>query len=231
MTSIIIGVDENAWGCIAGPLIVTAAAFTETAMKYLVCKDSKMYKGKCPAKGMARDASQDTPHCLAAAVVEVHADTMTSVGYYQSKRHAFQAAVARVRQRLSPRYPLAIVDGNDPLGVPHSRAVVKADASIRAVAYASVIGKLVQKTCMSAIDRLYPQFGFSYHAGYGSPKHILAIEAHGIIPGVHRRKIVCSMLRGHTLATLNACDCSTIVPRSLINPPDPQGLLAFMECR
>ena len=53
-------------------------------------------------------------------------------------------------------------------------------------ASASVVAKLARDRYMGMLARLYPEYGFERHVGYGTAAHRAAMEAHGLTP-VHRR--------------------------------------------
>lgn len=42
---------------------------------------------------------------------------------------------------------------------------------------------------MIEYDKIYPEYGFAKHKGYGTSEHILAIKKYGLCP-IHRRSFV-----------------------------------------
>jgi ribonuclease HII len=86
---------------------------------------------------------------------------------------------------LSPQRVL--VDGlhSPQLGVP-VRAVVRGDATVAAIAAASILAKVARDAEMRALHRLHPQYGFDRHKGYPTVAHLSALRAHGV-SAVHRR--------------------------------------------
>jgi ribonuclease HII len=64
--------------------------------------------------------------------------------------------------------------------------VVKGDRKCFFIASASIIAKVVRDRMMDVCDRLYPQYGFSRHKGYGTQEHKRAIASYGPSP-LHRR--------------------------------------------
>jgi ribonuclease HII len=55
----------------------------------------------------------------------------------------------------------------------------KADSYVPSVMMAANIAKHLRDTYMMEQSRVYPAYGFDNHAGYGTPKHIEALNAHG----------------------------------------------------
>ena len=84
----------------------------------------------------------------------------------------------------------ALVDGNrmPPLEIP-GETVVKGDAQCASIAAASILAKVSRDRLLEEWDRLYPQYGFAKHKGYGTKAHYEAIQAHGILP-IHRRSFL-----------------------------------------
>jgi ribonuclease HII len=67
--------------------------------------------------------------------------------------------------------------------------LVHGDALSYSIAAASIIAKVTRDRDMSALDLLYPQYGFARHKGYGTPDHINALKAFGPCPA-HRRSFI-----------------------------------------
>jgi ribonuclease HII len=63
---------------------------------------------------------------------------------------------------------------------------VKGDARSYSIAGASVLAKVTRDRLMKEFERLYPGYGFAEHKGYGTPRHLAAIQALGPCP-IHRR--------------------------------------------
>ena len=67
--------------------------------------------------------------------------------------------------------------------------IIKGDAKSISIGAASIIAKVTRDQMMEEYDRLYPQYGFSGHKGYGSKEHIEAIKAYGPCP-IHRKTFI-----------------------------------------
>merc|ERR1719379_626866 len=53
------------------------------------------------------------------------------------------------------------------------------DAKVYCIAAASIIAKVTRDRLMHALDAEWPQYGFSVHKGYPTPKHVSAIAKYG----------------------------------------------------
>ena len=77
------------------------------------------------------------------------------------------------------------------LGV-DTTSIIKGDLKSITISAASIIAKVTRDRMMEELDKKYPMYGFKDNAGYGTKKHIEAIEKYGIIKE-HRKtfKPVC----------------------------------------
>jgi ribonuclease HII len=64
--------------------------------------------------------------------------------------------------------------------------LIDGDARSYSVAAASIVAKVERDRLMRELDQLYPQYGFRDNMGYGTPRHLAAIDQYGPSP-VHRR--------------------------------------------
>lgn len=77
-----------------------------------------------------------------------------------------------------------IIDGKP--HVPGALATPKGDTFIPAVMAASIIAKVYRDGIMVELASKYPAYDFEQNKGYGTPKHLAAINQHGI-SAVHRK--------------------------------------------
>jgi ribonuclease HII len=68
--------------------------------------------------------------------------------------------------------------------VPHE-TVVKGDSLSFSIAAASILAKVARDRYIEEADKLYPQYGFALHKGYGTKAHLEAIAKFGPCP-IHR---------------------------------------------
>ena len=84
--------------------------------------------------------------------------------------------------------PLVLVDGPHLVKGLNLRqiAVVDGDAKSLNIAAASIVAKVARDKYMETLDKLYPQYGFAAHKGYGTAAHLEALRKYGPCPQ-HRR--------------------------------------------
>jgi ribonuclease HII len=106
-------------------------------------------------------------------------------GMAAALRATFKKAIDEIDRQL-PGINTVLIDGN-PLGIDsREKTVVKGDAKCASIAAASIIAKVERDAIMVEYASQYPEYGFESCKGYGSQKHMAAIEAHGLTP-IHRR--------------------------------------------
>ena len=97
------------------------------------------------------------------------------------------AAMNRALTALDPLPDFALVDGFSIPGcvIPHKR-IVKGDRLSLSIAAASIIAKVTRDRMMEEFDKRYPEYGFARHKGYGTRRHLDALEKFGPCP-IHRK--------------------------------------------
>lgn len=70
--------------------------------------------------------------------------------------------------------------------MPFQRAIKKGDRLSISIAAASIVAKVARDRMMVEYDRLYPEYGFGQHKGYGCAMHLAALSRYGPSP-IHRR--------------------------------------------
>jgi ribonuclease HII len=85
---------------------------------------------------------------------------------------------------IEPDYLL--IDGFHLPNVTQPQApVAGGDTQSCSIAAAAVVARTVRDEYMIEMDRLYPQYGFASHKGYGTPEHRAALARYGPCP-IHR---------------------------------------------
>jgi ribonuclease HII len=116
-------------------------------------------------------------------IAEVDAAVIDEINILQATHRAMNDALAK----LNPQPPHALVDGHPvkTLSVPQT-AIVKGDARSYSIAAASVLAKVTRDRLMLEFHTQFPEYGFAGHKGYGTAKHLAAIEKFGASP-IHRK--------------------------------------------
>ena len=79
-----------------------------------------------------------------------------------------------------------LFDGNSTFGVDNITTMVKADTKIAEVSAASILAKVTHDREIVEMAKLYPEYGFEKHKGYGTKAHMEALLKHDRCP-IHRK--------------------------------------------
>jgi ribonuclease HII len=176
---LVAGVDEAGRGPLAGPVVAAAVMLPDD-----FCGEGFDDSKKLSAARRESLFLVLTSHARVSwATGEATVEEIDRLNILRATHLAMARAVAAL-----PREPgHALVDGRPVRGlpVPHT-AVVGGDGLSVSIAAASIIAKVTRDRLMAELDKIYPQYGFARHKGYGVPGHLDALRRHGPSPA-HRR--------------------------------------------
>jgi ribonuclease HII len=175
----VIGADEVGLGSLAGPLITCAVAVPEDWEPPHGLRDSK--KMGYALRETVYKSLYELPMCISVASNEV-IDEM-GIGMMLTAAHT------QAIRELLQYYPDAdvILDGNRRLPeLPRIRCVPKADSKFPAVMAAACIAKVNRDHIMIGYAKQYPSYGFDSSMGYGTERHLNALNRLGPCH-IHRR--------------------------------------------
>jgi len=190
---LVAGVDEAGRGPLAGP-VVAAAVILDPSVPIEGVADSKALTA--PQREQLHD--RIWAHALSVGVGVASVEEIDQINILQATLAAMQRAVAALR--LRPQ--LVRVDGNRLPTLPvRAEAIVGGDATVAAIAAASIVAKVMRDRLMDEAHAAYPAYGFDRHRGYGTPQHLQALRSLGPTPW-HRRSFapVAQVLRERGLA-------------------------------
>ncbi|MGW8312260.1 MAG: ribonuclease HII [Desulfuromonadales bacterium] len=172
------GIDEAGRGPLAGPVVAAAVILPEN-FELSGLNDSKQLS----EKQRNRLYPLIRERALAIGVGVSRADEIDRLNILQATLQGMSRAV----QRLSVTPDYLLVDGITPVPIGiQQKTIKKGDCRSLSIAAASVIAKVVRDRIMVAYDRLFPEYGFAGHKGYGSQLHREAVARHGPC-ACHRR--------------------------------------------
>lgn len=134
---------------------------------------------------------------------------------------AMHVALGQIQTLVKPTYLL--VDGCDAFwfDYPHS-SVIRGDSLEPAIAAASIIAKVTRDRLMKEQARIWPQYGFEAHKGYGSELHMEALKVHGACP-LHRQSFLRKFFERELSAKRSLKDL--MVTRLVASTPTPTAPL------
>ena len=120
---------------------------------------------------------------IAVGTALIDAQTIDRVNIYQATINGMYEAIFSLRPE--PQEVLIDAVPLDKLPMP-SASIIKGDAKSASIAAASIIAKVTRDRLMDEYDKVYPEYGFAQHKGYGTAQHIEALKKYGPCP-IHRR--------------------------------------------
>lgn len=179
---LIIGTDEAGRGPLAGPVVAAAVVLRRPQREILLdlgLRDSKkLSEPRREALFRAMISLGVLWRAQAASPERIERMNILQASLWAMRRSVMALPVEADR---------VIVDGNRLIAdLPFDqRALVGADDLVPAVAAASIVAKVLRDRVMTALDRLYPQWGLARHKGYGTAAHREALRRLGLSP-IHR---------------------------------------------
>lgn len=175
----ICGIDEAGRGPLAGPVVIAGVIMPAESMIEGVNDSKKVSEKK---RELLYDKIIEEAESYSVAIIGQ--DVIDDINIL----NATKQGVTNVVKGLDLRPDLIIIDALqhiDTDGVLYD-SIVKGDAKCYSIAAASIIAKVTRDRIMREWDKVYPQYGFVQHKGYGTAKHIQAIKEYGLCP-IHRR--------------------------------------------
>ena len=175
---IVCGVDEAGRGPLAGP-VVAAAVILDPARPIEGLDDSKALSAKKRDALYPLIVERARAYCIASASVE-EIDSLNIL-------HATMLAMKRAVEGLAVVPTLAQIDGNRcPTLSVRSEAIIGGDALVPGISAASILAKVTRDRMLVELHEQFPVYGFNVHSGYGTAKHLAALQEHG--PCEHHRR-------------------------------------------
>lgn len=174
---LICGVDEAGRGPLAGP-VCAAAVILPPHVEIPGLNDSKKLSDKRRRELFPIIKEQ----ALAYGIAFADHKEIDEINILQATYLAMERAISKLQ--IKPE--AAIIDGNraKDFGLP-VETVVHGDSRSASIAAASILAKVTRDDYMLEQAKVYPQYGFEIHKGYGTKAHYAALEAHGACP-IHR---------------------------------------------
>lgn len=175
----IVGVDEVGAGPLAGPVVAAAVMLDaqkilDTVSAWWGLDDSK----RVSKRRRHSLASQIWQHAAKVSIGSCSAAEIDASNIFCAGLEAMRRAVSQLG--ISAAHTAVLVDARViPGGRWRQQAVVGGDRLCASVAAASIVAKVWRDAWMQTLGSHQLQYGFEAHAGYGTPKHLDALQAHG----------------------------------------------------
>ena len=178
----ICGIDEAGRGPLAGPVVVAGVIMPKDSMIEGVNDSKKVSEKK---RELLYDKIIEEAISYSVSIIDY--DVIDEINIL----NATKKGVTEVVKGLDTKPNLIIIDALehiDTCGIPYD-SIIKGDAKCYSIGAASIIAKVTRDRIMREWDKVYPQYGFAKHKGYGTAMHILAIKEYGPCP-IHKKTFI-----------------------------------------
>ena len=175
----IAGIDEVGRGCLAGAVVAAAVILDLSKPLPEGLNDSK----KLSEKKRRQIDLEIRETAIAFSIAQVEAEEIDRINILQATKKAMRLAI----ENLQPKAEFLLIDAVQlkEITTPQ-KAIIKGDTISASIAAASIIAKTYRDNLMREFDKIYPEYGFVNHVGYGTKAHFEAIRQHGACP-LHRK--------------------------------------------
>lgn len=178
----IAGIDEAGRGPLAGPVVVASVILPQDSIIEGINDSKKVSEAK-------REKLYDIiiNEAISYGVGIIYQDEIDEINILQATKKGLTEAIKQME--IKPNIIMVdALSGIDTLGIPY-KSIIKGDAKCYSIAAASIIAKVTRDRIMREWDKVYPEYGFGSHKGYGTAKHIAAIREFGPCP-IHRKTFI-----------------------------------------
>ena len=172
------GIDEAGRGPLAGPVVAASVVFSKGSFLESA-KDSKKLSEK--KRNIVFKEIYETAASVGVGIVNEETIDRENI------LEATYMAMRRSIYKLSINPDIVIIDGKDAkIGEYEQESIVKGDSLSFTIASASIVAKVTRDRMMMEYDKVFPNYGFASHKGYGTKYHLEAIKENGA-SCIHRK--------------------------------------------
>ncbi len=177
------GIDEAGRGPLAGP-VVSACVIMPLDEDNLIegVDDSK----KLSAKKRDKLFDEIKEKAIAYHVSVVSENVIDEINILEATKQSMRECV----EKISIKPDALLIDAVNLSGIGVDVfPIIHGDALSYSIASASILAKVTRDRIMEEYDKVYPEYGFAKHKGYGTKAHIEALKAHGSCK-IHRKTFI-----------------------------------------
>ena len=166
------GIDEAGRGPLAGDLVMAGVILTNDIEGLM---DSKVLSEKKREELYPLIIENSLHHIISFSPQQIDKDGLS---------YCLGKGLESIQEEL--KADIYLFDGNQTFGVLGINTMVKADGKIPEVSAASILAKVTHDRTIIEASKIYKDYGFEKHKGYGTKAHIEAIKEYGFCK-IHRR--------------------------------------------
>jgi ribonuclease HII len=170
--NVIVGMDEAGRGPLAGPLVIACVILEKGYENELINDSKKLSKKK---RELLYEEIQKVATYIGVKVIDEA--TIDKLNIYAATKKGMEDLIREIPFKVD----VVLVDAmkielKDMIVNP----LIHGDALSTSIAAASIIAKVTRDRMMYEIDKEFPMYDFKSNKGYGTKKHMEAIDTYGI---------------------------------------------------
>lgn len=190
----IIGIDEVGRGPLAGPIAIGAFKMPVgfSAKGFGRIKDSKKLLPKVREEIFAKLQKLKRNKIVDYSVCFESAKRIDKIHIARTIKNCIKESLKNLKTKTAEC--IILLDGGLKASkiYKNQKTIIGGDRKERAIAFASIVAKVLRDRRMNEISKKYPQYGFEIHKGYGTKMHCELIKKNGLCP--EHRKYFCKNL-------------------------------------
>ena len=168
----IAGIDEVGRGPLVGPVVTAAVILPKDFYDERINDSKKLTEKK---RELLYDVIME--NAVSVGIGISSEDVIDDINILEATKKAMIEAV----NNLSVKPEHLLIDAVKlNVDIPQT-SIIKGDAKSESIAAASIIAKVTRDRMMIELDKKHPEYDFKHNKGYGTKKHIEAIEKYGIL--------------------------------------------------
>ena len=186
---IIAGIDEAGRGPLAGP-VVAACVVLDKDKEILFINDSKKLSEK--KRDLLYDEIIDKAFAFGVGVVNEKVIDEINIleATHIAMKEAYENANKMYQKKYNKNISMLFVDALKIKNVEVKQvSIIHGDALSISIAAASIVAKVTRDRMMIEYDKIYKEYGFMKHKGYGTKQHIEMLKKIGPCE-IHRRSFL-----------------------------------------
>ena len=168
----IAGIDEVGRGPLVGPVVTAAVILPKDFYDERINDSKKLTEKK---RELLYDVIME--NAVSVGIGISSEDVIDDINILEATKKAMIEAI----NNLSVKPDHLLIDAVKlNVDIPQT-SIIKGDAKSESIAAASIIAKVTRDRMMIELDKEHPEYDFKHNKGYGTKKHIEAIEKYGIL--------------------------------------------------
>ena len=186
--NLVAGVDEAGRGPLAGPVVCACVIMPMEKDKIIAeINDSKKLSAK------KREILFDKIKQIAIdyKIKFVDEKIIDEINILNATKMGMENCIIALNQKPE----IVLIDAVKGLNIPYeSESIIHGDALSYNIAAASILAKVSRDRYMEEMDKIYPEYNFAKHKGYGTKEHIQNLQKYGKCK-IHRKSFIKNFIK------------------------------------